>query len=172
MNIQNLTGALAALVLAIVAAGIACAQDYPSKPIRLLVPFTTGGGNDTLARIFGQKFTDAWGQSVVVENRPGAGGTLATALAARAAPDGYTLLISSIATHAVGPNLYRDPGYDPLKDFSAISLLGIAPVVMGINLAIPAKSVQEFIALAKAKPGSLNYASAGNASANSLASAR
>ena len=84
---------------------------------------------------------------MIVENRPGAGGTVATALVARATPDGYTLLISSIATHAVSPHLYRDPGYDPLKDFAPIALLGVAPVVMGINLAVPAKSVQEFIAL-------------------------
>ena len=164
MNVRNLAPAIAALALASLTIATAVAQEYPNKPIRLLVPFTTGGGNDTLARIFGQKFTEAWGQTVVVENRPGAGGTIATALAAHANPDGYTLLISSIATHAVGPNLYRDPGYDPIKDFSAISLLGIAPVVMGINLSIPAKSVQEFITLAKAKPGNFKYGSGGNGS--------
>jgi tripartite-type tricarboxylate transporter receptor subunit TctC len=140
------------------------AQDYPTKSIRLLVPFATGGGNDTLGRVFGQKFSDAWGQSVVVENRPGGGGTLATALVARAPADGYTLLLSSIATHAVSPHLYRDPGYDPLKDFAPIGLLGVAPVVMGINLSIPAKSVQEFITLAKAKPGGFKYGSGGNGS--------
>jgi tripartite-type tricarboxylate transporter receptor subunit TctC len=101
---------------------------------------------------------------VIVENRPGAGGTLATALVAHAPADGYTLLISSIATHAVSPHLYRDPGYDPQKDFAPIALLGIAPVVMGINLAVPAKSVPEFIALAKARPGSFKYGSGGNGS--------
>src|SRR4051812_10352550 len=153
-----------ALVLTLGAAAAAVAQDYPNKPIRLLVPFSTGGGNDTLARVFGQKFNDAWGQSVVVENRPGGGGTLATALVARAPADGYTLLLSSIATHAVSPHLYRDPGYDPLKDFAPIALLGVAPVVMGINLSIPAKSVPEFIALAKAKPGNFKYGSGGNGS--------
>lgn len=160
---MNMSGMARTLIapLMMIAAGPAGAQDYPTKPIRLLVPFTTGGGNDTLARIFGQKFTDAWGQSVIVENRPGAGGTVATALVARATPDGYTLLISSIATHAVSPHLYRDPGYDPLRDFAPIALLGVAPVVMGINLAVPAKSVQEFIALAKAKPGNFKYASGG-----------
>jgi tripartite-type tricarboxylate transporter receptor subunit TctC len=164
MNIRSVTRILAVLALTNFAAGAVSAQDYPTKPIRLLVPFSTGGGNDTLARIFGQKFTDAWGQSVIVENRPGAGGTVATALVARATPDGYTLLLSSIATHAVSPHLYRDPGYDPIKDFSPIALLGTAPVVMGINLAVPARSVQEFIALAKAKPGSFKYASGGNGS--------
>ena len=140
------------------------AQDYPTKSIRLLVPFATGGGNDTLGRVFGQKISDAWNQSVIVENRPGGGGTLATALVARAPADGYTLLLSSIATHAVSPHLYRDPGYDPLKDFAPIALLGVAPVVMGINLSIPAKSVQEFITLAKAKPGGFKYGSGGNGS--------
>jgi len=164
MNVRKTTRALTAAALTCLANGAVFAQDYPVKPIRLLVPFTTGGGNDTLARIFGQKFTDAWGQSVIVENRPGAGGTLATALAARATPDGYTLLLSSIATHAVSPHLYRDPGYDPVKDFSAIALLGIAPVVMGVNLGVPAKSVQEFIVLAKAKPGAFKYGSGGNGS--------
>src|SRR4051812_37760917 len=96
------------------AAVTAHGQDYPGKPARILVPFSTGGGNDTLGRVFAQKFSDAWGQSFIVENRPGAGGTLATALVAHAPSDGYTLLLSSIATHAVSPHLYRDPGYDPL----------------------------------------------------------
>jgi tripartite-type tricarboxylate transporter receptor subunit TctC len=122
MSLLGAIRAPAALVLASLIISAVCAQDYPGKPIRLLVPFSTGGGNDTLGRVFGQKFTDAWGQSVIVENRPGAGGTLATALVARAAPDGYTLLISSIATQAVSPHLYRDPGYDPVKDFAPIAL--------------------------------------------------
>jgi tripartite-type tricarboxylate transporter receptor subunit TctC len=164
MSLLGAIRAPAALVLASLIISAVWAQDYPGKPIRLLVPFSTGGGNDTLGRVFGQKFTDAWGQSVIVENRPGAGGTLATALVARAAPDGYTLLISSIATQAVSPHLYRDPGYDPVKDFAPIALLGIAPVVMGVNLAVPAKSVQEFIVLAKAKPGTFKYGSGGTGS--------
>lgn len=150
--------------LCMLAAVATQAQDYPAKPARVIVPFATGGGNDTLGRVFAQKFSDAWGQSFVVENRPGAGGTIATALVARAPADGYTLLLSSIATHAVSPHLYRDPGYDPLKDFTPIALLGVAPVVMGINLNIPAKSVPEFIALAKAKPGTFKYGSGGTGS--------
>ena len=164
MNLQRMRAACAALAGCASIVTAVCAQDYPTKPIRLIVPFSTGGGNDTLGRVFGQKFNDAWGQSVVVENRPGGGGTLATALVARAPADGYTLLLSSIATHAVSPHLYRDPGYDPLKDFAPIALLGVAPVVMGINLSISAKSVQEFIALAKAKPGAFKYGSGGNGS--------
>jgi tripartite-type tricarboxylate transporter receptor subunit TctC len=161
MNVRCVVFSIAAFALAAVALHGVQAQEYPSKPIRLLVPFAPGGGNDTLARIFGQKLTESWGQQVIIDNRPGAGTTIATATAARAAPDGYTLLLSSIASHAVSPNLYREPGYDPIKDFSPVAMLGIAPVVMGINVAIPAKSVSEFIALAKSKPGNFKYASGG-----------
>ncbi|MGH8616743.1 MAG: Bug family tripartite tricarboxylate transporter substrate binding protein [Burkholderiales bacterium] len=163
MNARSRMLGMIALTLAALSAG-AQAQGYPNRPIRLIVPFTTGGGNDTLARLFGQKLTEAWGQTVVVENRPGAGGTIGTALVATAPPDGYTLLISSIATHAVSPQLYKDPGYDPLKNFTPIALLGVAPVVMGVNQSVPAKTVAEFIALAKAKPGALKYGSGGNGS--------
>jgi tripartite-type tricarboxylate transporter receptor subunit TctC len=151
----------ATLVFAGVAVAGVHAQEYPTKAIRLLVPFAPGGGNDTLARIFGQKLTESLGQQVIVDNRPGAGTTIATAAAARAAPDGYTLLLSSIASHAVSPNLYREPGYDPIRDFTPIAMLGIAPVVMGVNVNLPAKSVSEFIRLAKDKPGNLKYASGG-----------
>lgn len=143
------------------AALLSNAQEYPTKSIRLLVPFAPGGGNDTLARIFGQKLSESYGQQVLVDNRPGAGTTIATALAARSTPDGYTLLLSSIASHAVSPNLYREPGYDPIKDFTPIAMLGIAPVVMAVNVNVPAKSVSEFVKLAKAKPGSFKYASGG-----------
>ena len=137
-------------------------QAYPTRPVRLIVPYPPGGGNDTLARLFGQKLTEAWGQQIVVDNRPGAGTIIGTQLAARSAPDGYTLLLSSIATHAVAPNLYRNPGYDPIKDFTPITLLAIAPTVLCVNTAVPAKSVQELIRLAKARPGELKFASGGN----------
>jgi tripartite-type tricarboxylate transporter receptor subunit TctC len=161
MNVRNLVCTIAAIALAYTALQSVQAQEYPTKSVRLLVPFAPGGGNDTLARIFGQKLSEAWSQQVIVDNRPGAGTTIATAMAARAAPDGYTLLLSSIASHAVSPNLYREPGYDPIKDFSPIAMLGIAPVVMGINVSVPAESVSEFIVLAKSKPGTLKYASGG-----------
>ena len=127
--LTNSRPALAALALAAVLAGSAVAQDYPTKTIRLIVPYPPGGGNDTLARIFGQKLTEAWGQQVIVDNRPGAGTTIGTALAARANPDGHTLLLSSIASHGVSPSLYRNPGYDPVKDFAPITLLAVAPMV-------------------------------------------
>ena len=105
------------------------ATAYPAKPVRLIVPYPPGGGNDTLARLFGTKLSEAWGQQVVVDNRPGAGTIIGTQLAARSVPDGYTLLLSSIATHAIAPNLYAKPGYDPVKDFAPITLLAVAPTV-------------------------------------------
>lgn len=161
MRLKTL-GCVVAGVCVSAAAGFALAQPvYPAKPVRIVVPYPPGGGNDTLARIFGQKMSEAWSQQVIVDNRPGAGTTIATALAARATADGHTLLLSSIASHAVSPNLYLNPGYDPIKDFTPIAMLGIAPVVMGVNVSVPAKSVAEFIKLAKAKPGSFKYASGG-----------
>lgn len=161
MNFSRLVCTSVTLLLAAVAAPCVQAQAYPSKPIRLLVPFPPGGGNDTLARIFGRKLAESFGQQVIVDNRPGAGTTIATSMAARATPDGHTLLLPSIASHAVSPNLYSNPGYDPIKDFTPIAMLGIAPVVMGVNLNVPARSVAEFIKLAKAKPGEFKYASGG-----------
>jgi tripartite-type tricarboxylate transporter receptor subunit TctC len=139
------------------------AQSYPTKPIRLIVPYPPGGGNDTLARIFGVKLTEAWGQQVVVDNRPGAGTIIGAQIAARAVPDGYTLLLSSIATHAIAPNLYAKPGYDPVKDFAPITLLAVAPTVVCVNPSVPARSLKDLIALAKAKPGELKFASGGAA---------
>ncbi len=138
------------------------AQSYPTKPIRQLVPYPPGGGNDTLARLFGQKLSEALAQQVAIDNRPGAGTTISTTLAARALPDGYTPLLSSIATHAIAPNLYASPGYDPVKDFSPITLLAIAPTVLCINPGVPVKLVQDLIALARAKPGELKFGSGGN----------
>jgi tripartite-type tricarboxylate transporter receptor subunit TctC len=137
--------------------------------VRLIVPYPPGGGNDTLARIFGLKLTESWGQQIVVDNRPGAGTIIGTQLAARAAPDGYTLLLSSIATHAVAPNLYRNPGYDPVRDFTPVTLLAVAPTVLCTNASVPAKTVQELIALAKAKPGELKFASGGSGTAPHMA---
>ncbi len=139
------------------------AMAYPVKPVRLIVPYPPGGGNDTLARLFGVKLTEAWGQQVVVDNRPGAGTIIGTQLAARAVPDGYTLLLSSIATHAIAPNLYARPGYDPVKDFAPITLLAVAPTVVCVNPSVPAKTLKDLIALAKAKPGELKFASGGAA---------
>lgn len=132
--------------------------------MRLVVPYPPGGGNDTLARIFGQKLTETFGQQVIVENRAGAGTTIGTAFVARATPDGYTLLLSSIATHAFSPHLYAKPGYDALRDFSPVTLLVIAPTLLVVNPALPVNSLKELIALAKRRPGQLEFASAGTGS--------
>src|SRR5678816_1928322 len=163
---NNVFFALSFAVLAFVSilVGTAAAQSYPLKTIRLIVPYPPGGGNDALARLFGQKLSAAWGQQVIVDNRPGAGTTIGTTLAARAAPDGHTLLLSSIASHGVSPSLYRNPGYDPIKEFAPITLLAIAPMILGVSQSAPINSVQELIKIAKARPRTLKYASAGSGS--------
>ena len=152
-----------ALLLALCCAALpGMAQPYPSKAVRMIVPYPPGGGNDTLARLFAAKLSDRLGQQFVVENRPGAGAMIGTEAAAKSAPDGYTILLSSIATHALSPNLYSRVPYDPVKDFAPITLLGIAPTVLVVPADLPARNLQEFIAAAKAKPGALAYASGGN----------
>jgi tripartite-type tricarboxylate transporter receptor subunit TctC len=137
-------------------------QPYPAKPVRVIVPYPPGGGNDILGRLFAARLSERMGQSFVVENRPGAGTMIGTEAAAKSTPDGYTILLSSIATHALSPNLYSRVPYDPIKDFAPITLLGIAPTVMVINKDVAAKDLRELIAMAKAKPGELAYASGGN----------
>ena len=153
--------ALTFAALSILMTGTAAAQSYPTKTIRMIVPYPPGGGNDALGRLFAQKLTEAWGQQVIVDNRPGAGTTIGTALAARAVPDGHTLLLSSIASHGVSPVLYRNPGYDPIKDFAPITLLAIAPMILGVNPSTPIHSVQDLVKLAKTKPGAVKFATAG-----------
>jgi tripartite-type tricarboxylate transporter receptor subunit TctC len=147
--------------------GIAQAEGYPSKAIRVIVPYPPGGFNDTLARTLGQKLTEKWGQPVIVDNRPGGGTTIGTNLAAKSAPDGYTLLIVSFA-FAVNPALYTALPYDTGKDFVPIALAASTPNLLVVNAGLPVKSVRELIALAKSEPGKLNYASAGNGSSNHL----
>ena len=152
---------LLALLICLLATQV-FAQAYPSKPVRVIVPYPPGGGNDTLGRLFAAKLGDRLGQPFIVENRPGAGTMIGTEAAAKSPPDGYTLLLSSIATHALSPNLYSRVAYDPIKDFAPITLLGIAPTVLVITQDLSAKSLQELISLAKSKPGELAYASGGN----------
>jgi tripartite-type tricarboxylate transporter receptor subunit TctC len=150
-----------ALLLALCCAALpGMAQPYPSKAVRMIVPYPPGGGNDTLARLFAAKLSDRLGQQFVVENRPGAGAMIGTEAAAKSAPDGYTILLSSIATHALSPNLYSRVPYDPVKDFAPITLLGIAPTVLVVNADLPAKTLQDLISLAKKQQ--LAYASGGN----------
>ena len=147
--------------LALVAA-LASAQTYPTKPIRLVVPFPPGGATDILARDVAQKLTEAWGQSVIVDNRPGAGGNIGSELVAKSAPDGYTLEMGTVGTHAINASLYAKMPYDHVKDFTPVILVAGVPNVLVVNPALPANSVAELIAYAKANPGKLNFASSGN----------
>src|SRR5258708_10069413 len=162
--------ALAALSFsALAGAFIATAADYPLKPIRLIVPFAAGGGNDAVARTIAQPRSGGLGQQVVVENRAGAGGVVGAELAAKSAPDGYTLLLGGVGSHAINPSVHRNLPYDPVKDFAPISLVASAPLILVVHPSVAAKSLEEFIALAKAKPEAINYASNGNGSSSHLA---
>ncbi|MBI3068798.1 MAG: tripartite tricarboxylate transporter substrate binding protein [Betaproteobacteria bacterium] len=143
------------------------AAKYPEKAIRFIVPFPPGAANDILARSVGQKLSERWGQSVVIDNRGGAGGTLGTAIAARATPDGYTIVIVP-ATHAINMTLYAKPPYDAVKDFAPIILLATGPYMLVVNLSLPVRSIKDLIALAKARPGRLNFGSAGIGNATHL----
>ena len=147
---------------------VAHSQTYPVKPIRLIVPFPAGGTTDVLARIVGQQITEAWGHSVVVENKSGAGGTIGTEFVARAASDGYTLVIGNFGPIAIAPSLYKNINYDPLKDLAPITLIATTPNILLVNPRLLVKTIVDLIALAKAKPGSINYASAGVGISNHL----
>jgi tripartite-type tricarboxylate transporter receptor subunit TctC len=153
---------------ALMAAAPAAAQTYPTKPVRVIAPFPPGGGTDLFARAIAQKLGAAWGQQVIVDNRAGAGGMIGSELVARAAPDGYTLLVTSSSTHAINPHLTRKPLYDPLRDFSPIINIASAPNVLVVHPSVPARSVKELVSLAKARPGELNYASNGNGTLSHL----
>jgi tripartite-type tricarboxylate transporter receptor subunit TctC len=138
------------------------AQPYPTKPIRLVVPFPAGGTTDVLARAAAQKLTETLGQAVIVDNRPGAGGNIGAELVAKSPPDGYTLLMGTVGTHAINPSLYPKMPYDHVRDFVPVILVAGVPNVLVINPALPVNSMQELIAYAKANPGKLNFASSGN----------
>ena len=148
-------------------AGTVGAQDYPVRPVRMLIGFTPGTATDIVARVLGQKLGDGWGQNVVAENRPGAGSTIAAGIVAKASPDGYTLLFNSSA-QAVNPALYAKLPYDTLKDFTPIAPVAEQPNVLVVGLSSPVKTVAELVALAKAKPGQLNYGSAGTGTGTHL----
>ena len=152
-------------------AGLAQAQPYPVKPIHFIVPFPPGGGNDTVARAIAQQLGPDLGQPVVIDNRPGAGGSVGAELAAKSPPDGYTLFLAGVGSHAVNPNLHARLAYDPVRDFTPITLVATAPSVLVVNPAVPARTVAEFTAYARANPDKLNYASNGNGSAAQLAAA-
>ena len=145
----------------------AWAQGYPSKPVKLIVPFAPGGFTDVVARILGQKLTLAMGQSFVIENKAGAGSIIGTDFVAKSAPDGYTLVMVS-TTHVISPWIYKSMPYDPIKSFTTVSKLVDSPYVLLVNPKVPARNVQEFIALSKAAPDTVHYASSGNGSAQHL----
>lgn len=164
------------LTTIVLAAGATAAQgnttapaSYPVKPIRLVVPFTPGGSTDILARAIGQELTKAWGQAVIVDNVPGAGGSLGADKVAKAPADGYTLLMGHIGTLAVNPSLYPALPYDPVKSFAPVAWVARVPNLLVVNPQVTARSVKELVTLAKARPGQLNYGSGGNGSAANLA---
>jgi tripartite-type tricarboxylate transporter receptor subunit TctC len=160
---------MTAALVALAAGGARAAADWPARPVRLVVPFPPGGSTDILARSIAQRLQEALGQPFVVENKGGAGGSIGATEVARAAPDGYTLLMGHIGTLAVNPSLYPNLAYDPVRSFAPVALIARVPNVLVVNPAVPARDVQQLIALAKAKPGALRYASGGNGSAAHIA---
>lgn len=158
---RTLTALLTVLTIGLLHAAILHAQVYPSKTIRVIVPYTPGAGTDTIARILAQKLGELLGQQIVIDNRPGAGGSIGTEIVARSSPDGYTLLFAP-TSHAINPSLYPKLAFDTQKDFAPISVIASLPVVLAVEPALAAQTVKELVALAKAKPGQLTMASSGN----------
>jgi tripartite-type tricarboxylate transporter receptor subunit TctC len=154
--------AAAALAVGLLGGHAEAQSDYPNQPIRLIVPFAAGGATDVLARLLGERLSQSLGQQVVVDNRGGAGGNIGSAQAAKAEPDGYTLLMGAVGTHAINQSIYPKLPYDPIEDFAPVSLVATVPNVLVVNPSVPAQTVQELIALAKSRPGELNFASSGN----------
>ena len=153
--------ALAIFAATIGAPAAAAAQDYPSRPITLIVPYAAGGGNDVMARAAADKMSRTLGQQIVIENRGGAGGSIATRQIAKSAPDGYTLGLGGTGTLAINPTLYANSGYDPRKDFAPVGLIATSALVVCVHPSLPVRSIPDLIALAKKEPGKLNFASAG-----------
>ena len=161
--------AAASVVLALAATSTASAQTYPSRPIRMMVPFPAGGGSDTMGRIVGGKLGERLGQQIVVENRPGAAGSIGADIAARAPADGYNILLGSTSELVQYPNVNPKVPYDPLRDFAPISMVGTIPMVLVVHPSLPVKNAKELIALAKGRPGQINYGSAGQGATTHLA---
>lgn len=164
-----LEGCIAAAVSTLALGAAAQTSDYPNRPIRMVVPFTPGGSTDILARTMGEQLTRAWGQPVIIENLPGAGGSLGADKVAKAAPDGYTLLMGHIGTLAVTPSIYPRLPYDPVKSFAPVAWVARVPNVLVVHPSVPARSVRELVQHGKAHPGKLNYGSGGNGSAAHIA---
>ena len=146
----------------------AVAQDYPARPVRFIVPQVPGGATDVFARAMGQRLSDKWGRNVLIENRGGAGGTLGTDVVAKSPPDGYTLLVTYAGSQAINQSLFPKLSYDSIKDFQTVATLAVTPFLLVINNSLPAKSLKEFLALARSKPDAMTYASSGNGSVNHL----
>ena len=156
------------VVLALLAISTA-AQEYPSRPVRWIVPFAPGGPTDIMSRAIGEKLTQQWGQQLVLDNRGGAGGNIGAELVAKSAPDGYTVMIGHVGTHAINSALYPKMSYDPVRDFAPITLIATLPLALVVHPSVPSKSVRELVAQAKASPNKLNFASAGNGGPTHLA---
>lgn len=153
---------------AMAAFGVHAAEGFPNRPLRMIIPFPPGGGTDIMGRIVGQRLSEALGMQVVIDNRGGAGGLIGTEMATRAAPDGHTLMIGSVSTICINPSLHKNLTFDPGKDLTPISLVASTPSVLVVGAALPVKSVKELIALAKAQPGKLSYATPGSGSSSHL----
>jgi tripartite-type tricarboxylate transporter receptor subunit TctC len=164
---QPASAALAAAFVLL--AATAAAQPFPTKPVRMIVGFAPGGGTDFVARVLGQRLGEIWGQQVLVENRAGASGTIGADFVARAPADGHTLLMGHVNSHAIAPNVFRRMPYDPLKDFQMVTYVGYVPNVLTLHPSLPVKSVKDLIALARARPGQLTFASSGTGSTQHLA---
>jgi tripartite-type tricarboxylate transporter receptor subunit TctC len=158
----------AASAVLVLAAFAAAAQDYPNKPIRFVVPYAPGGASDVTARLLGQKMTEAWGQTVAVDNRAGANGIVALEFVAKSPADGYTILMANLGPNAINPAVYSKLPYDPVKDFTAVTLTTLVPNILVVNPYLPAKTLQEIFALARAKPDQLSYGTGGYGSSNHL----
>ncbi len=164
---RPITALSLAAVLGALAAG-ALAQTYPTKPIRVIAPFPAGGTSDTVARILGMKLTEAWGQQIVVENRAGVAGSLGSAAMAKSPPDGYTLLVGNTGPIAINVSMYKNVGYDPVRDFAPVTLAVGGPQIVVVHPSVPAKNIREFMALAKSHKERLNYGSSGPGSVSHL----
>ena len=168
MNIPRAVRLATCCAIVATATPVAVAQNYPNRPVRIIAQFTPGTSTDILARVIGQKLTETWGQQVVVDNRPGAGGVVGTEIGAKAAPDGYTLTMAVSSAFGINPSLYAKLPYDAIRDFAPITNIALTPQTLVTNPSFAAKSVKELVALAKGKPGQVNYASLGSGSTSHL----
>jgi len=168
MNIPRAVRLATCCAIVATAMPVAVAQNYPNRPVRIIAQFTPGTSTDILARVIGQKLTETWGQQVVVDNRPGAGGVVGTEIGAKAAPDGYTLTMAVSSAFGINPSLYAKLPYDAIRDFAPITNIALTPQTLVTNPSFAAKSVKELVALAKGKPGQVNYASLGSGSTSHL----